>query len=143
MDFPISSNLKIFVDCKTSRRGRMVWYLYIVALMFIATGTFFILDSHHAVRLSARFVESGNYRLWGLLAAVFGLLLSVSSFWSGVVWFLFVLGLMTIGMGVFMLVGQEERVDALLRVWGDISERGFRFWGLILLVVGTAILSWI
>jgi hypothetical protein len=121
----------------------MVWYLYVVAFLFIATGIFLILNSEHAVKLSRHFVESGNYRLWGLVTAVFGLLLSVSSFWSGVVWFLFVLGLMTGGMGVFMLIGQVERVDALLRVWEDISERGFRFWGLILLVVGTAILSWI
>lgn len=121
----------------------MIWYLYFVAFIFIATGIFLILDSHHAVTMSAGFVESGNYRLWGLVGAVFGLLLAVSSFWSGVVWFLFILGLMMTGMGVFMLVGQEERVDALLRVWGDISERGFRFWGLVLLVTGTAILSWI
>jgi hypothetical protein len=75
--------------------------------------------------------------------AVFGLLLAVASFWSGVVWFLFVLGLVLAGIGSFLLVGQEERVDALLRVWGSISERGLRFWGLILVVTGTAILSWI
>jgi len=121
----------------------MVWYLYVVAFIFIAKGIFLILNTDQAVKLSRSFVESGNYRLWGLVGAVFGLLLAIASFWSGVVWFLFILGLLLTGMGVFMLVGQEERVDALLRVWGDISERGFRFWGLILLVTGTAILSWI
>jgi hypothetical protein len=121
----------------------MIWYLYFTAILFITVGTFLILDSHHAVKFSHRFVESGNYRLWGLVGGLFGLLLAVSSFWSGVPWFLFILGLLTAGMGVFMLIGQEERVDALLRVWGDISERGFRFWGLVLLVTGAAILSWI
>jgi hypothetical protein len=121
----------------------MVWYLYFVAFLFIAKGIFLILNTEQALRLSHAFIESGNYRLWGLVGAVFGLLLTISSFWSGVTWFLFILGLMIAGMCLFMLVGQEERVDALLRVWGDISERGFRFWGLILLVTGTAILSWI
>ncbi len=121
----------------------MVWYLYFVALLFIAKGTFLILNTEQAQNLSRSFVESGNYRLWGLVGAAFGLLLAISSFWSGVPWFLFILGLLLLGMGVFLLVGQEERVDVLLRVWGSISDRGLRFWGLILFVTGTAILSWI
>lgn len=121
----------------------MVWYLYVVALLFIAKGIFLILNTEQAQKLSRNFVETGNYRLWGLVVVVFGLLLAISSFWSGVIWFLFLLGLLLAGIGIFMLVGQEERVDALLRVWGDISDRGLRFWGLILVVTGTAILSWV
>jgi hypothetical protein len=121
----------------------MVWYLYVVALLFIAKGTFLILNTEQAQNISRKFIESGNYRLLGLASAVFGLVLAISSFWSGVVWFLFILGLLLLGMGVFLLVGQEERVDALLRVWGGISDRGLRLWGLIFLVTGTAILSWI
>ena len=120
----------------------MVWYLYFSALMFIALGVYIILNTEHAREFSQGFIESGNYRLWGLVEGIFGGLLAVSSFWSGVVWFLLVLGLAILALGLFLLLAQEERVDALLRVWGGISDRGLRLWGLVLLVVGTAILSW-
>ena len=120
----------------------MVWYLYVAALTFIALGVFLILNTEQARKYNRDFVETGNYRLWGLVAGIFGVLLSISSFWSGVVWFLLVLGLVFLGLGAFFLFGDEERAGALLRVWGDVSDRGLRLWGLVLLVIGTAILSW-
>lgn len=121
----------------------MIWYLYLVALLFIFAGSFLILNTERARQLGQSFQEGGNYRLWGLVGGAFGLLLTISSFWSGVVWFLFVLGLVLCGIGIFMLVGQEERVEALMRVWGSMSERGLRLWGLIMVVTGIAILSWV
>ncbi|MDT8394845.1 MAG: hypothetical protein RRA32_00165 [bacterium] len=121
----------------------MTWYLYIVALMFIVTGSFLILDTDKARELSQSWLESGNYRLWGVVAAVLGILLAVASFWSGVVWFLFLLGLLVGGMGIFIFVGKEAKVAPLIRTWGSISDRGLRLWGLILVVTGTAILSWV
>jgi len=120
----------------------MVWYLYIVALLFIGAGVYLILNTEQARNFSREFAETGNYRLWGILGAAFGVLLAISAFWSGVVWFLFILGLGFSGLGAFLFFGQEERVDALLRVWAAVSDRGLRLWGLILVVVGTAIMSW-
>jgi len=120
----------------------MVWYLYLVALMFIGVGVFLILNTEQFRKFNQNFIETGNYRLWGLAGGIFGVLLAVSSFWSGVVWFLLILGLAFAALGAFFLLGQEERVDALLRVWVAVSDRGLRLWGLVLVVVGTAILSW-
>ena len=118
----------------------MVWYLYIAALLFIAKGVYFILNTEDARGFIRNLAE--NYKIGGVITAAFGLLLAISSFWSGVVWFLLVLGLVFLVLGVFLLLAQEERVEALLRVWAAVSDRGLRLWGLIFLVVGTAILSW-
>jgi hypothetical protein len=121
----------------------MVWYLYIVAILFIAKGSFLVLHTEKALELSEMILEKGSYRVWGIAGAAFGIMLCVASFWSGVVWFLFLLGLMFAGIGMFMFLGEEEKVRPLLTAWSSISSAGLRMWGLILVVTGTAILSWI
>jgi hypothetical protein len=121
----------------------MVWFLYIVALGFIAKGSFLVLYTDRALELSEALLEKGNYRIWGAVGAVFGIVLSIASFWSGVVWFLFLLGLMFAGIGAFVFLGEETRVQPLLRTWSSVSGTGLRMWGLILVVTGTAILSWV
>ena len=121
----------------------MIWFLYIVAVLFIAKGSFLVLYTEKALDLSERVLERGNRRIMGAGGAVFGILLCVASFWSGVVWFLFILGLMFAGLGSFVSLGEEEKVQPLLRTWGSLSATGMKLWGLILVVTGTAILSWI
>jgi hypothetical protein len=121
----------------------MVWFLYLVAVLFIAKGSFFVLHTEKALDLSEMILEKGSRRIWGAGGAAFGILLSAASFWSGVVWFLFFLGLMFAGLGLFVFLGEEEKVQPLLRTWSSMSATGLRLWGLILVVTGTAILSWI
>ena len=121
----------------------MLWFLYLVAIIFIAKGSFLVLHTERALELSEMIIEKGSHRIWGLAGGVFGILLSIASFWSGVVWFLFVLGLMFAGIGIFLFLGEEEKVQPLLRTWSSMSHTGLRLWGLILVVTGTAILSWI
>ena len=121
----------------------MVWFLYIVAIIFIATGSFLVLHTERALELSEVFIEKGSHRIWGIAGATFGVLLSVASFWSGVVWFLFLLGLMFAGIGMFLFLGEEQKVRPLLRTWSSMSSTGLRLWGLIMVVTGTAILSWV
>lgn len=121
----------------------MVWFLYVVAILFIAKGSFLVLHTERALEISEMVLEKGSHRIWGVAVAVFGILLSVASFWSGVVWFLFLLGLMIAGIGMFVFLGEEGKVQPLLRTWSSMSSSGLRLWGLIMVVTGTAILSWI
>jgi len=121
----------------------MVWFLYIAAILFIAVGSFLVLHTEKALEISEAVIERRGHRLWGAGGVLFGVLLSTASFWSGVVWFLFLLGLLIAGMGLFLFIGQEQKVQPLLRTWSSLSGVGVRLWGLILVVTGTAILSWI
>ena len=121
----------------------MIWFLYIAAVLFIAKGSFLVLHTEKAVEYGEMILEKGSHRIWGMAAASFGILLAIASFWSGVVWFLLVLGLLIAGMGFFFFLGQEEKVQPFLRTWASMSSTGLRLWGLILVVTGTAILSWI
>jgi len=124
-------------------RLSMVWFLYIVAILFIAVGSFLVLHTEKALEISEAAIEKGGHRMWGVGGAVFGILLSVASFWSGVVWFLFLVGLVIAGMGLFLFLGEEQKVQPFIQTWSSLSGVGVRLWGLILVVTGTAILSWI
>ena len=121
----------------------MIWFLYVVAILFIAKGSFLVLHTERALEITEMFIQKGSHRIWGIAGAAFGVLLSVASFWSGVVWFLFLLGLMFMGIGLFLFLGEEAKVQPLLRAWSSMSPSGLRLWGLILVVTGTAILSWV
>lgn len=121
----------------------MEWFLYIAAVLFIAAGSFLVLNTEKAQEISMGVAEKGTRRAWGGSVCGFGVLLAIASFWSGVVWFLLLLGLLLGGMGAYMFLGEEEKVQPLLRTWSSISSRGLRMWGLILVVTGTAILSWV
>lgn len=121
----------------------MVWFLYVVAILFIAVGSFLVLHTEKALEFSEAAIEKGGHRIWGAGGVVFGVLLSVASFWSGVVWFLFLLGVLFAGMGLFLFVGEEQKVQPLLKTWSSLSGVGVRLWGLIFVVTGTAILSWV
>ena len=121
----------------------MVWFLFLVSVLWIATGSAMVLHTGKVREFLRWFAEEANLRIWGGSIALFGVLLAIASFWSGVVWFLFILGILIIAKGVFFLVGNEETVRALLTTWLGISEAGLRLWGLIFVVTGAAVFAWI
>ena len=100
----------------------MVWFLYIVAFLFIAKGSFLVLYTEKAQELSAALLERDDRRLWGIAGSTFGVLLAIASFWSGVVWFLFVLGLLITGISLFLLFAEQQKVEPLLKAWGSVTS---------------------
>ncbi|GBE14080.1 hypothetical protein BMS3Abin14_00114 [bacterium BMS3Abin14] len=121
----------------------MVWFLFIVSVLWIAIGSAMVLHTEKVRDFLQWFAAEANLKVWGGSIALFGVLLTVASFWSGVVWFLFIIGILIVGKGVFFLVGNEQTVRALIATWLGISEMGLRLWGLIFVVTGAAVFAWI
>jgi hypothetical protein len=120
----------------------MTWFLYIVAFLFIAGGAGLVLNTESARDFLQGIIDDASYRLWGIIALIFGALLMVSSFWSSVTWFIFLLGIAAAGKGVFLLLAEETVVTGLTETWKVITDRGLRLWGLIYVIFGVAILAW-
>lgn len=120
----------------------MTWYLYFVALSMIVCGSAMILHTEKTRDVLSSLLEDSNFKLWGIIAIVLGGLLMAASFWSGVTWFLFLLGLLVVGKGVFLLLGNEEKISSLVSIWMGMSDMGLRMWGLIYVITGVAILAW-
>ena len=120
----------------------MIWFLYIVSFLWIAIGSAAILHTEKVRGFMNWFMEEANLRVWGAGIILFGILLAVASFWSGVVWFLFLVALVGIGKGIFFVAGDQERVRSLIAVWINVSDAGIRLWGIIWIITGVAVLAW-
>ncbi len=122
----------------------MIWFLYGVALFWIAAGTLFILYTEESRRFLKVFMAGTRPRSFAFIPMVVGLLLIISAWASGAFWFILILGLLAIGKGVYFLFGPYGQITALLTWWvKSVQDRTYRLWGLIMVLLGMVILSWL
>jgi uncharacterized protein YjeT (DUF2065 family) len=122
----------------------MIWFLYGLALFWIAVGSLFILYTEESRRFLGSFMGKVQLRFLAFIPIVVGVLLIVSAKASGAFWFIVILGLLAIGKGVYFLLAPSAQTKSFLTWWLDSAqERTYRLWGLIIVVLGMAILSWV
>jgi uncharacterized protein YjeT (DUF2065 family) len=122
----------------------MIWFLYGFALFWIAVGSLFILYTDESRRVLRNVMGEVMPRPLAFVPMVVGILLIISARASGAFWFILILGLLAVGKGLYLLLAPRGQTKALLAWWlNSAQERTYRFWGLIIVVLGMAILSWV
>lgn len=122
----------------------MIWFLYGLALFWIAVGSLFILYTEESRRVLGNFMGKVSLRTLAFMPIVVGVLLIVSAHASGAFWFIFILGLLAVGKGVYFLLAPSAQAKSFIAWWLDSpQDRTYRLWGLIIVVLGMAILSWV
>ena len=122
----------------------MIWVLYVLAFFWIAAGTSFILYTEESRRFLGNFMGEMKPRLLALIPMVIGLLLIISAWASGAFWFILILGLLAIGKGVYLLLGPSGQTGALFNWWfKSAQDRTYRLSGLVMVLLGMVILSWV
>ena len=123
----------------------MKWILYIIALFWIVLGTWANL---YPVQVHGRLrslVEKTTPR-WAAVAVLAGgivLVIAGPASHQGV-GFLRLLGLLGIVTGFVLFVMSKERYQSLLDWWlAPAREQSWRVWGLLMLVLGVVIFSWL
>jgi hypothetical protein len=122
----------------------MVWFLYLFAFLMVAGGSFTILYTRDTRRYTTEILEGGSPKLIAGVAAVLGVLLiaaAPSSRMLGVVVFI---GILAVAKGAviwFNPGGLYEKV----RDWylNKASNQTLRLFGIIWLIIGTAMFSWV
>jgi hypothetical protein len=124
----------------------MKWFLYGLALFWIAAGTFFILYTEESRRFLGKAVGKMNPKLLGFIPMVVGILLilaAIAAWANGASRFILILGILAIGKGVYFLLGPRGQVKALFDWWfKSAQDRTYRFWGIIIVLLGVVLLSW-
>jgi hypothetical protein len=121
----------------------MIWILYALAFFWIAAGAIFILYTEESRRFLKNSMGRVKPKFLAPIPMVFGLLLILSARASGFFWFIVILGLLAIGKGVYLLVAPHGQIEALLNWWsGSAQDRTYRLWGLIIVLLGMVVLSW-
>ncbi len=119
--------------------------LYILAILWIVMGTFLVLYTEATQEVLKKLFFTDHFRWVAALPLIFGILLVVGAFFhKEMFWLIFVLGVLGILKGLFLIIGPSGQIKELIDWWfHKASERTIRVSGLISIILGTAILSYL
>ena len=122
----------------------MKWILYAISLIWVTYGTCAILYTSETRNASQNIFKGIDHKLIAILPAVVGLLLILAASASRNAWFIRLIGITGIVKGVFFFVNPHN-LNARVLDWfvESISDQGLRLHGIVALILGTAVLSWI
>jgi len=121
----------------------MQWILYAFSLVFVAFGVYMILYTDNARNLFRQFIQMG-FKTLSIIAAIIGFLFLVSASASHYPWFLRFVGIFSIVEGVVLYINPQDIMGRIYTWYLDeASDQTFRASGIITVIIGTALISWI
>ena len=119
--------------------------LYILAILWIVIGTFLVLYTESTKEVFKKLFLTDHFRWLAALPLIFGILLVVGAFTQKeMFWLVFILGVLGVLKGVFLIIGPSAQIKKVLDWWfHKASDRTIRLNGLISVILGTAILSYL
>jgi len=117
--------------------------LYAFSLIYIAAGVCMILYTDETRNVFKRLVQMG-LKAMSVIAAVMGLLLILAASASHYPWFLRIIGLFALAEGVLLFINPRDIMGKIYDWYLEqASEQTFRATGIITVIFGTALISWI
>jgi uncharacterized protein YjeT (DUF2065 family) len=122
----------------------MKWFLYAFSVIWISVGAGLIIYTHESKRIIKSFVTNLDRRILSALPAIFGVFLIIAASESHHSWFIRLIGILAVLKGGFIFWNPQNLYDKTVD-WclNSVSDQTFRFFGIITLILGTVILSWI
>lgn len=122
----------------------MKWFLYAISLIWIASGAWMILYADQSRKVFKNLVKDLDHRILSILPAVTGILFLFAASWSRQPWFIRLLGILAVLKGGFLFWNPNKLSDKIMDWYlNALSDQTYRFFGIIALILGTVILSWI
>lgn len=122
----------------------MEWILYLISVIWIASGSSFILYTAEARETVRRLIEKSDSKLLAAIPLVVGVLLIVAGSASSHPWFLRLVGLLALIKGG-LIIANPENIWSKLTDWylNQLSDQAYRLIGIIGIILGTAVFSWV
>ena len=122
----------------------MKWFLYAFSLTWISFGTGLIIYTRESKSMIKRLVTDLDRRILSTLPAVLGVFLIIAAPESRHSWFIRLIGILAVFKGGFIFWNPQNLYDKIVDWYlNALSDQTFRFFGIITLILGTVILSWI
>lgn len=123
----------------------MTTILYIIAILWIVVGTFFVIYTQGTRDFYKKLFLRENIKWMALIPFVFGVVLVVGAFYAEkVFWLALVLGILALFKGLYIFFVPSSHVKALLDwIFNRAGEGTLRLFGLIIFILGSAILSYL
>ena len=122
----------------------MAWILYLISVVWIATGACAILYTSETRNTFKKLLSSVNRIALSTLPAVFGVLMIVSASASLHPWLIRFLGILGLAKGGFIIMNPKGMYEKTLQWYFEsVLDQGYRLMGIVTVILGTAVLSWI
>jgi len=119
-------------------------FLYAYSVLFIALGSCFVLYTTECRKLLGNMLKGIDRRFLAPLPAIFGILLILAASQTRYPGFIRLLGLIGLAKAGFIVTNPQGLYGRVNNWFLDTaSDQTFRLLGIISLILGTAILSWI
>jgi len=122
----------------------MKWFLYVFSFFMIAGGAGLVLYTEDMRRTTSRLLTATNEKIIAIVAAAIGALLIASATSSHHPGFIMLLGVIALLKGGFIFFNPRG-LYVPIRQWylETATDQTFRLFGIIWLILGTAMFSWI
>jgi len=121
----------------------MKYVVYLLGFLWIAAGAIAILYTDDYKAFLKGLLARMDRMVLALIPAVFGLLLLFAASSTGHSWFIGLIGVLGIVKGVLIYFNPGGLFE-ISKNWMDtLSDQGYRLVGIIALVLGTVVISWI
>ncbi len=122
----------------------MKWFLYTISVFYIVSGVCFILYTSQSREYTSILMKKVDRRILSVLVIIIGLLLIASSFYDRFLWVIVVIGVLALIKGTFILFSPVNLYNKMLDWYlTKTTDQTYRFFGIIILIIGTAIFSWV
>jgi len=122
----------------------MKWFLYAISFLWITAGSLSIIYTTESRNVMKRLFEKTDRKILSVFPTIIGVLLFISASWSLHSWFLRMLGIMAVIKGVIIFINPKNLYDEMMNWYlNSLSDQTYRFLGIVWIIIGTAILSWI
>lgn len=126
------------------QENKMKWFLYFMSIYFIVAGATFILYTDWAKRLFQKMSSCFNFRWFSPLPLIIGVLFILSRDLTHHPCLILTLGILAMGKGIYLLLSPKKHIDTMINWWIiEVQDITYRFWGIIILILGITLFSWI
>lgn len=119
--------------------------LIVIAILWIAVGTLFIIHTRKTREFYGKLIYKRNPKLLAILPLAFGILFAVAAFYYKEMFGLvFILGVVGILKGAYLILGPADQINRVMEWWYKGAGDGtIRLFGLIIFILGCAIFSYL
>ena len=122
----------------------MKWFLYAVSIIWVAIGCCTILYVNESRNVLRNIFNKIDRKILSTFEAIMGILLVVSATASHHSWLIRLIGFMAVIEGVIIFFIPKNLYDELIDWYlNSASDQTYRLFGIVTLILGTAVLSWI
>ncbi|OEU65338.1 MAG: hypothetical protein BA867_10955 [Desulfobacterales bacterium S5133MH16] len=122
----------------------MKWFLYAISLFCVTIGCCTILYTNESRNVLRNIFNKIDRKILSAFEAIMGILLVVSATASHHSWLIRLIGFMAVIEGGIIFFIPKNLYDELIDWYlNSASDQTYRLFGIVTLILGTAVLSWI